>query len=97
VSPSLGSTGGKVIKYIRILQEIKTLGFTLKPRVSRIRMKILRENLQNVQDNDLGMPEDIATLEAGLRELIRNGLLQRSGELRYVSVTSMGAEVLIVD
>jgi hypothetical protein len=98
VSPSLGSAGNKVAKYIRVLQETKTLGFKVKPRISRIRIKILRQNLQNFQDADIDMPEDVAALEDGLRELIEDGLLRGSdGELLWACVTPKGATVLIVD
>jgi hypothetical protein len=90
------TAGQKVAKYIRILQETKTLGFTVKPRTSLIRLKILEENLQKFQDHDIDIPEDGQALKAGLRELIQDGLLQGEDELRYVSVTAAGAKKLII-
>jgi len=62
--------------------------FTLKPRISKIRLKTLNENL----DFSL-IPLDKITLEQGLRELIKEGFLEgreEDGALCYVSVTHKG-------
>lgn len=94
----LTRSGEDVVAYIRALQRTAILGFTLRPRISLIRMKTLRENVEPFRDYDIGMPEDLAALEAGLRELIDKGLLRASeGELRYVSVTDEGSKYIITD
>src|SRR6266404_4514749 len=101
--PSLDlSAGDKVVEYLRALQEkhevsntpgrarggASRMRFTLKPRISKIRLKTLNENL----DFSL-IPLDKITLEQGLRELIKEGFLEgreEDGALCYVSVTHKG-------
>lgn len=96
------SAGDKVVEYLRALQEkhevsntpgrarggASRMRFTLKPRISKIRLKTLNENL----DFSL-IPLDKITLEQGLRELIKEGFLEgreEDGALCYVSVTHKG-------
>lgn len=92
---AFGGSGDKVLKYLRALQDNAILDFRLKPSRSKVRMKTLRENLERFTDYDIDMPEDAGTLDAGLRELAHDGLLQISeGGPRYVSVTDKGANLL---
>jgi hypothetical protein len=96
------SAGDKVVEYLRALQEkhevpntagsaragASRTGFTVKPQISKIRLKTLYKNL----DFSL-IPLDKNTLEQGLRELIKEGFLEgreEDGALRYVSVTHKG-------
>jgi hypothetical protein len=87
----------RVIAYLRALQERDILKVRVAPIRTRIRMKTLRENLPLFVDYDAAMPEDEATLESGLKELINEGLLRGSdGKPQWVCITSEGASALIV-
>jgi hypothetical protein len=89
--------GDKIAEYFRALQENGILGFTVKPRISKIRTKTLYEHVDEFADKSVMMPDDKGTLERGLRNLIKRGLLEGiEDKLRYVSVTLKGEKTLIV-
>jgi DNA-binding PadR family transcriptional regulator len=95
---SFSISANRVIEYIQTLQENNQplAGITIKPKISKIRMKTLNEHRDSTP-----ISIDEATLKQGLRELIKEGFLEgtenENGQLRYVSVTEKGKSKLIIE
>jgi DNA-binding HxlR family transcriptional regulator len=95
---SLSASANRVVGYITTLQENNLLvaGVTIKPKISKIRMKTLNEHRDSTP-----ISIDEATLNQGLRELIKEGFLEgtenENSQLRYVSVTEKGKSKLIIE
>jgi DNA-binding PadR family transcriptional regulator len=94
----LSASANRAVYYIKTLQENFQLlaGVTIKPKISKIRMKTLIEHRDSTP---ISIDED--TLKQGLRELIKEGFLEgtenENSQLRYVSVTEKGKSKLIIE